>query len=112
MSNSSQKVLLALTHDTTRNRKETNFRNERDIWLKLNGFVGITLVNVKAEILLQLRSEDDCLYSNYEILPGGRVEDGESLEQAILGEVKEELGFGYNLGRQNPFFSEVSSDHS
>jgi 8-oxo-dGTP pyrophosphatase MutT (NUDIX family) len=101
MSNSSQKS-LALTCDTTGNRKKTNL-NDRDTWLKLNRFVGIIPVNAKAEILLQLRSEDDCLYSNYEILPGGRVEDGEILEQAILGKVKEELGFGCNLGRQNPF---------
>jgi 8-oxo-dGTP pyrophosphatase MutT (NUDIX family) len=61
--------------------------------LKLNRFVGIILVNVEAKVLLQLRSEDDYLYPNCWTLPGGRVEEGESLEQAILREVKEELGF-------------------
>lgn len=68
-------------------------REERDFWLKLNRFVGIILVNVEGKVLLQLRSEDDYLYPNCWTLPGGRVEEGENLEQAILREVKEELGF-------------------
>jgi len=55
--------------------------------------VGIILVNVEAKVLLQLRSGGDYLYPNCWTLPGGRVEEGESLEQAILREVKEELGF-------------------
>lgn len=61
--------------------------------MKLNRFVGIILVNVEGKVLLQLRSEDDYLYPNCWTLPGGRVEEGENLEQAILREVKEELGF-------------------
>jgi 8-oxo-dGTP pyrophosphatase MutT (NUDIX family) len=61
--------------------------------LKPSRFVGIILVNVEAKVLLQLRSEDDYLYPNCWTLPGGRVEEGESLEQALLREVKEELGF-------------------
>jgi 8-oxo-dGTP diphosphatase len=81
------------TQDIARNRKEMNLREERDFWLKLARFVGIILVNVEAKVLLQLRSEDDYLYPNCWTLPGGRVEEGESLEQAILREVKEELGF-------------------
>jgi 8-oxo-dGTP pyrophosphatase MutT (NUDIX family) len=88
------KSYLALTHGIARNRKETNCRDERNIWLKLSRFVGIIPVNVKAEILPQLRSEDDNLYPNYGTSPRGRVEDGESLEQDTLREVKEELGLG------------------
>jgi 8-oxo-dGTP pyrophosphatase MutT (NUDIX family) len=64
----------------------------RGSWLKLNRFVGIILVNSKAQVLLQLRSKDDYLYPNYWTLPGGRVEEGESVENALLREVKEELG--------------------
>lgn len=60
--------------------------------MKLNRFVGIILVNAESKVLLQLRCKDEFLYPNCWTLPGGRVEEGESLEQAILREVKEELG--------------------
>lgn len=60
--------------------------------MKLNRFVGIILVNAESKVLLQLRCKDEFLYPNCWTLPSGRVEEGESLEQAILREVKEELG--------------------
>lgn len=60
--------------------------------LKLSRFVGIILVNTEAEALLQLRSNHERLYPNCWTLPGGKVEEGESPEQAIIREVKEELG--------------------
>jgi 8-oxo-dGTP diphosphatase len=60
--------------------------------LKCNRFVGIVLVNFEGKVLLQLRGKHDFLYPNYWTLPGGKVEEGESPELAIVREVKEELG--------------------
>jgi NADH pyrophosphatase NudC (nudix superfamily) len=102
-SNYSPKNSLALTHDTAGNRKETNFRDKRDTWLRLSRLVGIILVNAKAEILLQLRSEGDYLYPNYGTLPRGIVEDGESLEQAILREAKKNWDSVKTVDDKNPF---------
>jgi 8-oxo-dGTP diphosphatase len=60
--------------------------------LKLSRFAGIILVNAEGEVLLQLRCENERLYPNCWTLPGGKVEEGEDPEQAIVREVKEELG--------------------
>jgi mutator protein MutT len=70
--------------------------------LKVKRFVGIILVNAENKVLLQLRSKDNHLYPDCWTLPGGKVEEGESLEQAIVREVREELGWdlrGYGLFR-------------
>lgn len=50
-------------------------------------------MNTENKVLLQLRSKDDHLYPDCWTLPGGKVEEGESLEQAIVREVREELGW-------------------
>jgi mutator protein MutT len=59
--------------------------------LKLSRFAGIILINAEAKVLLQLRCKDERLYPYCWTLPGGKVEKGESPEQAIVREVKEEL---------------------
>lgn len=82
--------------------------------MKLNRFVGIILVNAEAKVLLQLRCSDEYLYPNHWTLPGGRVEEGESLEQAVLREVKEEVGLDlcdYHLFKTiviNAFLDEIT----
>ena len=61
-------------------------------------------MNAENTVLLQLRSKDDYLYPDCWTLPGGRVEEGESLEQAIVREVREELRWdlrGCSLFRTN-----------
>ena len=50
-------------------------------------------MNTENKVLLQLRSKDDYLYPNCWTLPGGKVEEDESLGQAIVREVREELGW-------------------
>jgi mutator protein MutT len=71
--------------------------------MKVDSYVGIILVNPKKEVLLQLRDENVTLYPNHWTLPGGKVEKGETLEQAICREVEEELGVSlrdYSLFRK------------
>jgi mutator protein MutT len=48
--------------------------------------------NSKGEILLGKRDKNSLTYPDYWGLPGGLIEYGETVEQAIKRELKEELG--------------------
>ncbi|MDG5790140.1 (deoxy)nucleoside triphosphate pyrophosphohydrolase [Evansella sp. AB-P1] len=53
--------------------------------------VGAVIENERKEILAALRSPRMTLPNLWEF-PGGKVEDGESSEEALIREIKEELG--------------------
>lgn len=53
--------------------------------------VGAILTNREGQVLLQLRDEKPALFPLHWTLPGGAVEGAESVEDAILREVQEEL---------------------
>jgi 8-oxo-dGTP diphosphatase len=60
--------------------------------VKIKRFAGAILVNSENKILLQLRSKNDIYYPNCWTLPGGKVEENETVEQALEREIEEELG--------------------
>ena len=64
---------------------------------------GIILLNSNNEVLLLLRDDKvDIPFPNMWDIPGGKVEDGESPEQALRREMTEEM-FIKNLGEINLF---------
>ena len=64
---------------------------------------GILLLNRNNEVLLLLRDDTvDIPFPNMWDIPGGKVEDGESPEQALRREMTEEM-FIKNLGEINLF---------
>ncbi len=58
---------------------------------KFTEVVVAALINKEGEILLSSRPEPK-VYAGYWELPGGKVEKGESLAQALSRELEEELG--------------------
>jgi len=57
-----------------------------------NRRVALFVLKDKDRILLQKRSKDDDKIPNYWAFFGGQIEEGESPEQAVKREAKEELG--------------------
>ena len=62
---------------------------------KLKIVVSIALINNENEILLSKRPEEKHLSGFWEF-PGGKVEEGETPEKALIREVKEELNIDIN----------------
>lgn len=60
--------------------------------------VGAAIMNTQGEILLALRSQQAKNERGKWEIPGGAVEFGETLEQAIQREVREELGVDITVG--------------
>lgn len=56
-------------------------------------FVDCLIKNDKGQIFAQKRSGDRRKFRNCWDLPGGGVDDGETIEQAVTRELQEELGF-------------------
>jgi mutator protein MutT len=67
-------------------------------------FSGACITNSKGQILLQKRSKEEELWG----FPGGAVEVGESIEEAVVREVKEETGLDvkvdYLMGVYSKYF--------
>lgn len=57
----------------------------------------IAVVCRQGKILLGQRREKDGGFGQY-VLPGGKIKDGEQFEQALLREVKEEVGLDIVMG--------------
>lgn len=72
-------------------------------------FAGACISNSKGEILLQKRSREKEIWG----LPGGAVEFGESIEEAVIREVKEETGLNvkvnYLIGVYSKYFAKYQN---
>lgn len=69
----------------------------------LHNEVAAFVINDKQQVLLQKRSANKRFDANKWALCAGHVDAGESLESAILREVKEEIGIDISQNDLNPF---------
>ncbi len=84
------------------------FEEARREGVRSYGVSGIIMRDEK--VLLVRRREDDFLGGIYEF-PGGKVEDGEGLADALIREVREETGLRVSgIGRYLGFFDYDSED--
>lgn len=69
--------------------------------------VGAFIINDKGEVLLMKRSQNAKNERGKWEAPGGAVEFGETLEEAIRREMREELGVEIEIKKQFPAKSEI-----
>lgn len=67
------------------------------------------LIN-KGKVLAVKRSEKETFLPGYFELPGGKIDFGETSEEALEREFREEVGIEINVGKPFRTFSYVSSD--
>jgi 8-oxo-dGTP diphosphatase len=73
--------------------------------------IGVTAFIVKEnKLLIVRRSKNEFFLPEYYEMPGGKVEFGESLEDALLREVKEETGLEIKVVKPYATFSYLSDD--
>ncbi len=75
--------------------------------LKVRSGCGVLIVNECGEIFLQLRGAHSKGESGSWALPGGKIEEGETGEQAAIREIKEELGVEITLTGQFPSYDHI-----
>ncbi len=84
------------------------FEEARRVGVRSYGVSGIIMWDER--VLLVRRREDDFLAGIYEF-PGGKVEEGEGLADALVREVREETGLRVSgIGRYVGFFDYDSED--
>ena len=71
----------------------------------------VVLVDRDNRVLIQKRAADNQLMPNYWEFPGGKMEENETPEQAIVREVKEELGVDLGCRAPLSFISSDRDDH-
>lgn len=59
------------------------------------------IVNYKDQIVLihRIKTKDDGTIRDYYVIPGGKIEENESHEEALRREIKEELGIEIKIGK-------------
>ncbi len=70
--------------------------------------IAVGIVRQNGNILIDKRKEDDMLGGLWEF-PGGKVEPGETYEEAVVRELKEELGIDVRVDR---FFATIEHGYS
>ena len=71
--------------------------------------VGAFTLNERGEVLLMRRSLNKSMPGMW-IIPGGKVDFGESLTAAVIRETKEEVGVDIVIDREFPMFDDILPD--